>query len=104
MMHHQWSRLVQAGLNRLRERELTELRVKKVKDVKEVADALGLSLPVFAIAWCLKNPRVSTVILGASKVPQLEENLKAVEAQDLLTAEVMKKVEDVLKGERLSTW
>jgi len=100
----QGTRLTAEGLDWLRERELTELRVKKVKEVKETADALGLSLPVFAIAWCLNNPRVSTVILGASKVAQLEENLKAVEAQDLLTAEVMSRVEEVLKGERLSTW
>ena len=59
---------------------------------------------MFAIAWCLKNPRVSTVMLGASKVPQLEEHLKAVEAQDLFTPEVMKRVEQVLAGEKLSTW
>ena len=59
---------------------------------------------MFAIAWCLKNPRVSTVMLGASKVTQLEENLKAVEAQDLFTPEVMKRVEQVLAGEKLSTW
>lgn len=90
------SRLRMAGLDWLRERELTEVRVKKVKEVKEVAESLGLSLPVFAIAWCLKNPRVSTVILGASKTVQLEENLKAVDAQDKLTPEVMARVEKVL--------
>ena len=61
-------------------------------------------LPVFAIAWCLKNPRVSTVILGASKTTQLEENLKAVEAQDVLIPAVMSSVENVLAGEKLSTW
>jgi aryl-alcohol dehydrogenase-like predicted oxidoreductase len=43
-------------------------------------------------------------MLGASKVTQLEENLKAVEAQDLFTPEVMKRVEQALAGERLSTW
>lgn len=88
----------------MRERELTEARLKKVDELKTIATGLGLSLPVFAIAWCLKNPRVSTVILGASKVAQLEENLKAVEAQDLFTAEVMAQVEKVLAGEKLSTW
>jgi aryl-alcohol dehydrogenase-like predicted oxidoreductase len=98
------SRLRAAGLDWLRERELTEARLKKVEELKTIASGLGLSLPVFAIAWCLKNPRVSTVILGASKVPQLEENLKAVEAQDLLTPEVLKKLEQVLAGEKLSTW
>ena len=100
----QGTRLTAEGLDWLRERELNAARLSAVEKLKPIAAELGLSLPVFAIAWCLKNPHVSTVILGASKVTQLEENLKAVEAQDLLTAEVMKKVEDVLKGERLSTW
>jgi voltage-dependent potassium channel beta subunit len=98
------SRLRAAGLDWLRERELTEARLKKVEEVKEVAGSIGLSLPVFAIAWCLKNPRVSTVILGATKVHQLEENLKAVEAQDLMTPEVMARMEKTLAGQRLSTW
>jgi voltage-dependent potassium channel beta subunit len=98
------SRLRMEGLDWLRERELNEARLKKVNELKALASDLGLSLPVFAIAWCLKNPRVSTVMLGASKVPQLEENLKAVDAQDLLTPEVLAKVEGTLAGEKLSTW
>ena len=98
------SRLRMAGLEWLKERELNEARLKKVEELKTIAKDLGLSLPVFAIAWCLKNPRVSTVMLGASKTTQLEENLKAVEAQDLVTAEVMAQVENALAGEKLSTW
>ncbi len=98
------SRLRMAGLEWLKERELNQARLKKVEELKGIAQELNLSLPVFAIAWCLKNPRVSTVMLGASKVAQLEENLKAVEAQDLLTPEVMKRVEHLLAGEKLSTW
>lgn len=98
------SRLRAAGLDWLRERELTAARLKKVGELKEIASDLGLSLPVFAIAWCLKNPRVSTVILGASKVAQLEENLKAVDAQDKLSEEVMARIDRVLGGTRLSTW
>lgn len=93
------SRLRAAGLDWLRERELTEARLKKVDELKTIAASLDMSLPIFAIAWCLKNPRVSTVILGASKVAQLEENLKAVEAQDKLTADVMVRVEKVIAGE-----
>lgn len=98
------SRLRMAGLEWLKERELNEARLKKVGELKVIAQELGLPLPVFAIAWCLKNPRVSTVMLGASKTGQLEENLKAVEAQDDLTPEVMVHVEKVLAGEKLSTW
>ncbi len=98
------SRLRMAGLEWLKERELNEARLKKVEELKSIAKELGLSLPVFAIAWCLANPRVSTVMLGASKVAQLEENLKAVEAQDLFTSEVKARVEQALAGEKLSTW
>ena len=98
------SRLRMAGLDWLRERELTEGRLKKVKEIKVIADELGLALPVFAIAWCLKNPRVSTVILGASKTAQITENLTAVDAQDRLTPEVLMRVERVLGGAALSTW
>ncbi len=90
------SRMRMAGLDWLRERELTEARVKKVKEVKEVADSLDLSLPVFALAWCLKNPNVSTVILGASRTAQLEENLKAVDAQDVITPDVMTRIDAML--------
>lgn len=100
----QGTRLTAEGLDWLRERELNEARAKAVERLKPIAAELGLSLPVLAIAWCLKNPCVSSVILGASKVSQLEENLKAVEAQDLLSPEVMARVEGVLQGERLSTW
>jgi voltage-dependent potassium channel beta subunit len=98
------SRLRMAGLEWLKERELNEARLRKVNELKAIAQDLSLSLPVFAIAWCLKNPRVSTVMLGASKVAQLEENLKAIDAQDLLTPEVMARVEQALAGEKLSTW
>ncbi len=98
------SRLRMAGLEWLKERELNEARLRKVDELKAIAQGLGLSLPVFAIAWCLRNPRVSTVMLGASKVTQLEENLKAVDAQDLLTPEVMARVEQALAGAQLSTW
>ncbi|MCA9334641.1 aldo/keto reductase, partial [Candidatus Saccharibacteria bacterium] len=77
-------------------RELTEARLKKVDKLKAIAEKLNMSLPVMALAWCLKNPNVSTVILGASKEAQLKENLGAVEAQDLLTAAVMEKIEKVL--------
>jgi len=48
------------------------------------------------LAWCLKNPNVSTVILGASKVAQLHENLKALDAPALLTEDVMSRIEAIL--------
>ena len=63
-----------------------------------LAKELGLSLPVMSLAWCLKNPNVSTVILGASKLQQLQENMQALEAQQLLTVEVMQRIEDILQN------
>lgn len=90
------TRLSIEGLEWLKERNLTEERISKVKAIKKIADDINVSLPVFGIAWCLKNPNVSTVILGASKVSQLEENLKAIDALPLLTSEVMNNVDLVL--------
>jgi aryl-alcohol dehydrogenase-like predicted oxidoreductase len=51
-----------------------------------------------SLAWCLKNPNVSTVILGASKLVQLQENMKALSAQELLTPTVMQRIEDILNN------
>jgi len=53
-------------------------------------------MPLLGLAWCLKNDNVSTMILGASKTSQLEENLKVFEARDQLTDEVMEKIEEIL--------
>jgi len=92
------TRLSIEGLEWLKERNLTEERIDKVKAIKKIADDINVSLPVFGIAWCLKNPNVSTVILGASKVPQLEENLKAIDALPLLTSDVMNSVDLVLNN------
>ena len=90
------SRLRMAGLDWLRERELTAERLKNVEKLKDIAKKLDLSMPLLALAWCLKNPHVSTVILGASKEAQLKENLHAVDAQDKLTPDVMARIEKVL--------
>jgi voltage-dependent potassium channel beta subunit len=82
----------------LRERMEADAKEKadKIEKLGKIAKDLGLSLAVFAIAWCLKNPHVSTVILGASKVSQLTENLTAVEAQAKLTPDVMKTVDELV--------
>ncbi len=69
---------------------------EKVKQLKQVADDLGIPLNCLAIAWTLKNPNVSTAILGATKTQQLADNLKALDVLPKLTDEVMKKIEKVL--------
>jgi voltage-dependent potassium channel beta subunit len=82
----------------LRERIESDAKANeaKIEKLGKIAKDLGLSMAVFAIAWCLKNPNVSTVILGASKVGQLTENLQAIEAQAKLTPEVMKTVDELV--------
>jgi voltage-dependent potassium channel beta subunit len=68
-----------------------------VSKLDAVAKDLGCSLAQLAIAWCARNPNVSTVITGASRVSQVEENLKAVDFIDKLTPEVMARI-DALAG------
>jgi voltage-dependent potassium channel beta subunit len=76
--------------------EQGQAQVRKAAELEPIAGDLGVSLAQLAIAWCLKNPRVSTVILGASKVDQVRENLKAVEVAEQLDDGVMERIEHVL--------
>ena len=61
-----------------------------------VAQDLGCSMAQLALAWCLKNPHVSTVITGASRAAQVHENMKALDVVPLLTTEVMARIEAIL--------
>jgi len=90
------TRLSIEGLEWLKDRSLVEENLNKVKKLTTFAKELGMSMPLLALAWCLKNDDVSTVILGASKAYQLEENLKALEAKEKLTDEVMEKIDGIL--------
>ena len=92
------TRLGMEGLEWLKERNLTQERINAVLELTDLAKELGLSLPVMSLAWCLKNPNVSTVILGASKLPQLQENMQALAAQELLSAEIMQRIESILNN------
>src|SRR5690606_32726272 len=83
------------SLSWLKDRLLVDKNLQIVSELKVLADELGISLPRLAIAWCLKNPNVSTVILGASKRAQLEENLKAGEAVGLLSEELLEKIDQI---------
>ncbi|MBS4168756.1 aldo/keto reductase [Parachlamydia sp. AcF125] len=77
---------------------LTKEKICKVKALEKLAHELSCSLPQLAIAWCLKNPHVSSVILGASSLPQLQENLKAEQVKQQLTDEVIHSIEEILKN------
>ena len=70
--------------------------IEKAKKLTVLANEIGTTLPRLALAWCLKNPNISTVITGASKVEQLKENLHALEVMPLLTEEILTKIEEVL--------
>lgn len=67
-------------------------RLKTVRALAPIAEELGIPLARLSLAWCLKNPHVSTVILGASRKEQLSENLLALDALPLLTGDVMSRI------------
>jgi voltage-dependent potassium channel beta subunit len=92
------TRLGIEGMDWLKDRVLREEKLEKVRKIKEIADELGVSLVKFALAWCLKNENVSTVILGASKVSQLKENLEAPDVVPLLTDDVIESVERIMQN------
>jgi voltage-dependent potassium channel beta subunit len=83
-------------LKRMFESEDGRQKLEKVRQLGVIAADLGVSMPHLALAWCAKNPNVSTIITGASKVEQVKENMKALEAVPLLTPEVMERISGVL--------
>ena len=87
------SRATLPGYEWLKEMLTDEGRNKKVAGLKVIADELGLSLAQFSLAWCAKNPHVSTVITGASSAEQVRENMTALDAMPLLTKEIMDRVD-----------
>lgn len=93
------SRLNLPGYEWLRDRLLApeaKPKFEKVKQLDKFARELGTTLTHLALAWCAKNPHVSTVILGASREEQLKDNLRALEALPLLTPDVMERIEAIL--------
>ncbi len=92
------TRLDMEGLEWLKDKNVTKDHLKKVEKLEKIANDLKVSMPVMAVAWCLKNPNVSTVMLGASKTSQLKENFKAIAAKEKLTPAIMQAIEKVLKN------
>jgi voltage-dependent potassium channel beta subunit len=93
------SRATLPGYEWLRKHVITPERVEKVKQLVPIADELGCTMSQFALAWCLKNPNVSTVITGASRPEQVHENMKALEVVPKMTPEVMQRIEAVLDND-----
>jgi len=73
-------------------------RLAKVAALQPLAEQMGATLAQFALAWCLQNPWVSTVITGASRVEQVHENMKAVSFVDKFTPDVMAAIDEVFVG------
>jgi aryl-alcohol dehydrogenase-like predicted oxidoreductase len=90
------SRASLQGYEWLKEYLIRPERLAKVRELKQVSDELGCTQAQLALAWCLKNPNVSTVITGASRADQVHENMKALDVVPKLTDDVMKRIEETV--------
>jgi voltage-dependent potassium channel beta subunit len=90
------SRLATEGYEWLQDQVLVEERLEKVKKLSGVADALDCTTAQLALAWCLLNADVSTVITGASKPQQVEENMQALAVADRIDAKIEERLESIL--------
>ena len=91
------SRLTLEGYDWLKDRMLMDDKIKKVKKLTELAVKLNVTPAALSVAWCIKNPNVSTAILGATKKTQLTQNLKALDVLPLLTEDIMEKIEKIMQ-------
>lgn len=94
------TRLTMKGMDWLKEKIISEEKIEKVKKLTKLAEEIGTNTARLSLAWCLKNPNVSTAILGASKAEQVKDNLKSIEVIPLLTEEIMQKIEDILQNKK----
>lgn len=92
------SRLAIEGFDWLKERWVQEAKIEKTRKLALLAKEMNVSLAELAIAWTIKNPNVTTAILGATKKQQLEENLKALQVLPMLSSEVLEKIEAILQN------
>ncbi len=94
----QGSRASLPGFEWLAKTMLRPEAIEKARQLQPIADDLGCTMAQMALAWCLLNPDVSTVITGASRVEQVHENLKALAVLPKLTPDVVGRIEDVLQN------
>lgn len=92
------SRLARADMGWIAEKLINEHNLNKVRSLAELSKELEIPTATLAIAWCIKNPHVTTAILGATKEKQLTENLKAIEAVQKLTPEIMEKINTIMNA------
>ncbi|NBR36586.1 MAG: aldo/keto reductase [Chitinophagales bacterium] len=91
------SRFAIPGFEWLRDRLMQEQLVAKAVAISALAAELSITPSQLSIAWCIKNPNVTTAILGATKKEQLLENLDALQAVEKLTPEVMQRIEEIVQ-------
>ncbi len=91
------SRLAIEGFGWLKEKHLQDEKIEKVKRLQSVADKLECTMAALSIAWCIKNPNVTTAILGATKKEQLYDNLNSLEILPKLSAEIMEEIEGIIE-------
>lgn len=91
------SRFALEGYDWLKDRYLAEEKMNRVKSLTALAGELGVPVGTLSIAWTLKNPNVTTAILGATRREQLEENLKAIDVLPLLTPEILERIEGIMQ-------
>jgi aryl-alcohol dehydrogenase-like predicted oxidoreductase len=75
--------------------------MEKIKQLTKIADELEISMAALALAWVLKNPIVSTAMVGGSSVEQVKENMKVIDYVSLLTDDVMERIEVILDNKPL---
>jgi voltage-dependent potassium channel beta subunit len=88
------------GYEWLRDALTNEKTNARVRDLKAIADELGCSLAQLSLAWCTKNPHVSTVITGASRASQVRENMAALDVAARLDADLMARIEQAVPFRR----
>ncbi len=91
------SRFGLTGFDWLKDRWMKDEMLDKVKGLADLAGELGISMAELSIAWCIKNPDVTTAILGATSKEQLLQNLKSQDAVAKLDADVMQQIDDIVK-------
>lgn len=90
------TRLSIEGLDWLKDRVYRDENLEKVRKLTSLAKDLGISMADLALLWVLKNPNVSTAITGASKIDHLKSNIESINSKDLITNEIMDKIEEIL--------
>ena len=91
------SRFAMTGFEWLKDRWVQERFVEKAKQLHTLSQELGVTMAQLSIGWCIKNPNVTTAILGATRKEQLLENLGALDASAKLSPDIMQRIDDIVQ-------